>query len=451
MMKTKEINLIEKKTNIELEKAVLSALIIEPNTFEKYSDLLNESLFYKHIHKVIFRALHNLWKTNVSIDVITLDAELQRHKYNYLEYILELTQFVSSSANIQTHILYLAELQTKRDFIFRFTKLINLVDKEAYDIFEFREKVFQELEEVFIDKYVAGIEKTPTFYDLVNLVEYDFINISKGKSQGLKSSLSLINRVFGGWQKSDLAIVAGRPGMGKTSFLIQCAVDIARQEIPVGIFSLEMSSVQITARAVTNYTGIPNSSVLRKGLSKEEYQRYLHLKEDLTNLQIYIDETPAISIQNLRIKAKMMKLKYGIEILFIDYLQLMTNSESRNNRENEIGSISRGLKALAKELDIPIIALSQLSRQVENRPDKRPILSDLRDSGSIEQDADEVIFLYRPEYYGINNWNSDYNNDNTANELELIISKNRHGGILSERVKVDMATSRIFNYPLQEY
>lgn len=221
-------------------------------------------------------------------------------------------------------------------------------------------------------------------------------------------------------------------------------VDIARQGKAVGVFSLEMSAEQITARIITNYTNIRNSSILRKGLNQEELQQYWNCKDDMIKMNIHIDDTPALSIQDIRLKAKMMKIRHDIKVLFVDYLQLATHGKSKT-REQEISKISQGLKSIAKELNIPVIALSQLSREVEKRPNKRPQLSDLRDSGSIEQDADEVIFLYRPEYYNIELW-AEYDNEPTANEIEIIIAKNRHGGLLPERCKVNLATSSFYNF-----
>ena len=239
--------------------------------------------------------------------------------------------------------------------------------------------------------------------------------------------------------------MAGRPGMGKTAFLVQQVVDMVALGKSVGVFSLEMSAEQIAGRIITNYTEIPNSAILRKGLKDIEIQRYIQMKPNLLEMNIHIDDTSSISIENLKIKAKMMKLKHNIDILFVDYLQLITYEKAKN-RENEISYISRSLKGIAKDLNIPVIALSQLSRNVEQRNDKRPLLSDLRDSGAIEQDADEVLFLYRPEYYNIKTWDvPEYNNELTDNQVEVIIQKNRHGGILSERYRVNMPTSKFTN------
>lgn len=286
---------------------------------------------------------------------------------------------------------------------------------------------------------------------MVKKVEHKFENIQAGKLTGIPSSLEVINKAFGGWQNSDLTIVAGRPGMGKTAFLVQAVIDAVRAGKKVGVFSLEMSAEQIVARIITNFTQIPNSSILRKGLREEEKNIYHSLKPELLKLPVHIDGTPAISVQNLRVKAKMMRTRHQIDILFVDYLQLMTY-EKASNREQEISHISRGLKAIAKELDIPVVALSQLSRNVEQRADKRPVLSDLRDSGAIEQDADEVIFLYRPEYYGITHWGEEYQNEKTDNQVEIIIQKNRHGGILAERSQVNLATSQFMQInPFEDY
>lgn len=341
--------------------------------------------------------------------------------------------------------MLLVQLSAKRDFIDNFSNLLNFAKTPSKDIFDIRDKAFDVFDNLFIDRFIENNKQEQSFSYLIAKVQEKFENIKQGKLTGLSSSLNIINKAFGGWQDSDLSIIAGRPGMGKTAFLVQQVVDIASQGKPVGVFSLEMSAEQITARIITNYTEIPNSSILRNGLREDEVLKFSSLKEDLMNLKIHIDDTPSISIQNLRIKAKMMKLKHKIEILFVDYLQLITNEKSKN-REQEISSISRELKAIAKDLNIPVIALSQLSRNVEQRTDKRPLLSDLRDSGAIEQDADEVLFLYRPEYYKIDTWGNVFNNESTKNQVEIIIQKNRHGRIFSDRYSVDMKISKFENF-----
>ena len=340
--------------------------------------------------------------------------------------------------------MILVELCIKRDFINTFSRLINFANTPTQDIFSIRDKAFLAFENLFIDRFVNDNQQNKSFSSLVEMVQEKTIKIGKGERTGIPNKLDIINKVIGGWQKSDLTIVAGRPGMGKTAFMVHQIVDVTEQGLSAGVFSLEMSAEQIAGRIITNYTGIPNYSILRKGMNEEEWNKFYEDKDILNSLNIHIDDTPSISIHDLQVKAKILKLRHNIDIIFIDYLQLIT-SDKQNNREQEIGHISRGLKAIAKELNIPVIALSQLSRNVENRIDKRPMLSDLRDSGSIEQDADEVIFLFRPEYYGIEYWDNEYDNKPTENEIEIIIQKNRQGGLLSARHQVDLPTSRFMN------
>ncbi len=433
--------------DIKIEQIVLGTLLIDSSIFTNYKSKLSVNLFTEHIHQIIYETIEYLWNKEKPIDAILLIRELKNRGILLEQYIFELMNIVSSSANIDYYIGILVELSIKRDFIQKFSVLTNLAKSEKHDIFEIRDKAFEYFDNLFIENFIEANKENQRFSDLIEKVEDKFRHITNGNGLGItgvESSLSVINKTFGGWQKSDLSIVAGRPGMGKTAFMIQQMIDVAKTGKAVGVFSLEMSAEQITARVLTNFTEIKNSSVLRKGLNEMELRQYWNRKDDLISLPIHIDDTPSISIENLRLKAKMLKMRYNIQILFVDYLQLITYEKAKT-REQEISNISRGLKSIAKELDIPVVALSQLSREVEKRPDKRPKLSDLRDSGSIEQDADEVLFLYRPEYYNIEQWEDFYNNEPTANEVEIIIAKNRHGGIQPERCKVNMATSSFYN------
>ena len=393
-------------TNIKLEKEILAYLIQEPSLFANHYTKLNLNLFTTKENRLIYSVIADLWENGKGIDLMIVTLELNKRGHSHLDhYVIDLMTNSFSSANFEYHLMVLVELSVKRDFIDKFSKLLRFAQEPNMDIFDIRDKAFEYFDNLFLDQFIDNNKQYQSF--------------------------------------SSLTIVAGRPGMGKTAFLVQQVVDLAIQNMAVGIFSLEMSAEQIAVRIITNYTKIPNSSILRKGLKEDERERYYHYKEDLTKLKIHIDDTPSISIQDLKVKAKMMKLKYNIKALFVDYLQLATYEKSQN-REQEIAKISSGLKAIAKELDIPVIALSQLSRAVESRPNKRPQLSDLRESGSIEQDADEVIFLYRPEYYNIDEWD-DYNNALTKNEVEIMIAKNRNGGLLDERYKVNMAISEFRN------
>ncbi|SDE00634.1 replicative DNA helicase [Riemerella columbipharyngis] len=424
--------------NKELEDSVLSSIIQNPTIYFKYYHRLSEEIFENLDNKLIFLSIKELVDENKNFDTLILLKKMEGK--NLENRVIELLSKYNSSYSIEEHIMILVELAIKRDFIKKFTSLIEIAKSSEYDIFSIRDIAMSNFDELFIDKFIERNSPQNNFPRLIDQIQNKFENITS-QITGVMSSIDIINKAIGGWQKSNLSIVAGRPGMGKTAFMVQEIIDAVAQDIPVGVFSLEMSAEQIATRIVTNATEIPNSSLLRKGLSDAEKERFYDFKPYLQSLNIQIDDSSSITIQNLRLKAKMMKLQYGIGILFVDYLQLISY-ESAKNREQEISKISRSLKALAKELDIPVIALSQLSRQVEQRPDKRPKLSDLRDSGSIEQDADEVIFLYRPEYYGIEQWDEYYNCSATAGEIEILIQKNRQGGLLSNRYKVNMATSK---------
>lgn len=435
---------MSKLSDIELERKVLSVSMLYPKAYNQVATKLSFHLFTTDLHKRIYELIKTFSEDNKPYDLIVLHQEMERKSQEDANYLLSISSYSPSSAQIEVYVMYLVELSVKRDFLFRFSNLINLAKNPDTDIFDLRDKTFEYIDHLFLDNFIEANKSTQTFSNLVNQVQNRFMNIAEGNEiTGIKSSLNIINKVLGGWQDTNLTILAGRPGMGKSSFMVQQIVDVVLQNKAVGVFSLEMSDEQIASKIITNITQIPNSSILRKGLSKEQIKHFFYRKEDLVQLKIHIDDTPEISIQNLKLKAKMMKMRFNIDILMVDYLQLITFDKA-SNREQKIANISRGLKSIAKDLQIPVIALSQLSRKVEQRQDKRPLLSDLRDSGAIEQDADEVLFLYRPQFYGIENW-IDYNDAITVNEAEIIIQKNRHGGILSERVRVDMPTSRFMN------
>ena len=433
--------------DIEIEQRVLGNLIVECQLIGKYYTILNVSLFSASAHQTLFEVIMDIWNKNEAVDLLLISKELRKRGLSkeLSPYCVELTSKVTTTAHMEFHLMVLVQNAVKRDFISKFSTLLHFANDPDRDIMDIRDKAFEYFDTLFVDKFIENNKQQKPFPELVEKVQQNFENIMKGKPMGLESSLSIINKAFGGWQNSDLTIVAGRPGMGKTAFLVQQVVDMVMIGKSVGVFSLEMSAEQIAGRIITNYTDIPNSAILRKGLKDIEIQRYIQMKPNLLEMNIHIDDTSAISIENLKIKAKMMKLKHNIDILFVDYLQLITYEKAKN-RENEISYISRSLKGIAKDLNIPVIALSQLSRNVEQRNDKRPLLSDLRDSGAIEQDADEVLFLYRPEYYNIKTWDvPEYNNELTDNQVEVIIQKNRHGGILSERYRVNMPTSKFMN------
>ncbi|WP_353885672.1 replicative DNA helicase [uncultured Weeksella sp.] len=428
-----------------IEDLVLGMMITFPKDIVNHYSKLNHDLFFDKNNQLIYDLIIKKYHDNDPINLVTISVELGKINRKDLDlHIISISASPTSSAHLEYYIMILVELSVKRDFIKKFQSLIDFAKKPDEDIFHLRDKAFQTFENLFIDKFIDKNKSLNTFSQLVNSVEKRAAKIEQGKLTGIKTSLPIINKAMGGWQKSDLTIVAGRPGMGKTAFLVQSVVDVASQGGSCAVFSLEMSSEQITGRIINNITEIPNYSILRKGMNQDEWYKFKEYKKHISSLKIHIDDTPSISINNLRLKAKMFKMRYDIDIIFIDYMQLMTVDRNTNNREQEISLISRSLKALAKELNVPVIALSQLSRKVEERSDKRPLLSDLRESGAIEQDADEVLFLFRPEYYGIDTWNYDYNNETTENQIEIIIQKNRQGGLLSERYGINLPTSKFY-------
>lgn len=444
-MNPKDQKLLSEAEKVEIN--VLSCLLSYSNAFSTVADKLEVDLFSKPEHRLLYEILNYLFINSITIDLISVSTEIRKRKCLHMLsdiYIIELSNFCTTAANLERNIFLLAEFSTRKQCIKEFSKLAREAEDETIDIFDLRDKGFKLFENIFIDKFASKFKTKKTVKQLVENIKQKAITIKDQPIQGVYSSLSIIQKAMGGWQNTDLIIVAARPGMGKSAFLVQCVVDATRAGKSVGVFSLEMSSGQLKTRISANITQIPNYSFIRTGFTPEEEEKFNNLQKDLENLNIEFDDSPAMSITDIRIKAKTMKLQKKIDILFVDYLQLSTSDKtSRGNREQEIADISRGLKSIAKELDIPVIALSQLSRSVETRGgSKIPLLSDLRESGALEQDADGVLFIYRPEYYNIDTWD-----DGTSckGEAELIIAKSRHGGLLSEKCKVDLPTSKFYD------
>jgi replicative DNA helicase len=344
-------------------------------------------------------------------------------------YIIDLTMGVSSSAHIEYHVRVILEKFILRSLINVSANVIDSSYKETTDVFELLDKA----EQSFFEITNGTIKGFDTANSLVKEA-IDKIKSLKDKEglSGIPSGFTALDKETGGWQNSDLIIIAARPAMGKTAFILSMARNICvDHNIPMALFSLEMASVQLITRMISSETGI-SSEKLRKGqMSDDEWQRLFTNVSALENAPLYIDETPSLSIFDFRAKCRRLVMQHGVKIIMVDYLQLMTASSGKGsgNREQEIAMISRSLKAIAKELNVPVIALSQLSRTVETRPGKRPMLSDLRESGAIEQDADIVSFIFRPEYYKIAVWDNDEEGAETSteNQAEIIIAKHRNG------------------------
>ncbi|MGB2116626.1 MAG: replicative DNA helicase [Flavobacteriaceae bacterium] len=425
---------------LDLEQVVLGAMMIDKKGVDEVIDILSPHAFYKESHRYIFEAVFKLFENSEPIDLLTVSSQLRKDgKLDMVGgdfYLISLTQKVSSSAHIEFHARIILQKFIQRSLI----KISNEIIEEAYDetkdVFDLLDNAESKLYEVT----QGNVKKsTETAQSLVIQAKKKIEEISNKEGlSGIPSGFTKLDRLTSGWQPSDLIIVAARPGMGKTALTLTMARNIAvDQNIPVAFFSLEMSSVQLITRLISSETGLSSEKLRTGKLEKHEWEQLNVKVKSLEKAPLFIDDTPSLSIFDLRAKARRLASQYGIKMIVIDYLQLMTagGSQKGGNREQEISMISRNLKALAKELNVPVIALSQLSRAVETRGgSKRPLLSDLRESGAIEQDADIVAFIYRPEYYKIEEWD-DEDRSPTEGQGEFIVAKHRNGGLDNIRLK----------------
>jgi replicative DNA helicase len=421
---------------IDLEEVVLGALMLEKNALNAVVEFLKPEHFYLETHKEIYTAIVDLFKSTEPVDMRTVVNQLRKTGKIELVggpyYIAELTAKVSSAANIEYHARVIMEMAIKRELI----QVASQIQSDAYedttDVFELLDKTEQSVFQI------SDSNLRKNYDNMRNLMaraiqELQALKEHKDGLTGVPSGFTELDRMTSGWQRSDLVIIAARPGMGKTAFVVSAlrnaAVDF---KIPVAIFSLEMASIQLVNRMISAEAELESEKIKKGNLAEHEWAQLVHKTSRLSSAPIFIDDTPALSILELRAKCRRLKAEHGIQIIVIDYLQLMRGEQS-GNREQEIASISRSLKGIAKELNVPVLALSQLSRSVETRGgDKKPQLSDLRESGSIEQDADIVMFLYRPEYYKIT---VDEEGMPTQNTGEVIIAKHRNGSTGSVKLK----------------
>ena len=425
---------------IEFEQSVLGAIMTDKNAMAEVGDMLTPYVFYKESHQEIYKTIETLFQNAEPIDIFTIKNQLQKNKKLELcggiHYLGELTQKVISSANIEYHSRIIVQKHIQRELITTCSSIINDAFDESTDAIELLDqvesKIFAISEGNIKKKYLSASKLIQNAIKEIERIG----NLPEGLS-GIPSGFDEIDKITSGWQNSELIILAARPGMGKTAFVLSMARNISvDHQIPTAIFSLEMSSIQLITRLITAETGLSQQKLRSGDLDKWEWE-VLHNKiKKIEKAEIFIDDTPALSIFDLRAKCRRLQSEHGIKIIIVDYLQLMTTRDHRGNREQEISHISRSLKSIAKELNVPVIALSQLSRAVENRSDRRPILSDLRESGAIEQDADIVSFIYRPETYNITEW--DYPPAGpTEGEAEFIIAKHRNGPTTNRRLRFE--------------
>jgi replicative DNA helicase len=433
---------------VDLEEAVLGALMLDQNAAASVIDILKKDAFYKESHQIIFSAIYQLFGKSEPIDILTVTNELKSTGELELAggayYITQLTNRVASSANIEFHSRIIVEKYMQRELISISSEIIKDAFEDTTDVFELLDRaeanLFTISEKNFRREYAS----------MHTLIREAIQDIEKAKDpdsefRGIPSGFTDLDRITAGWQKSDLIILAARPGMGKTAFVLSMARNIAVDfNIPVAFFSLEMSSVQLATRLISSETQLSADKLKKGNLKNYEWEQLNSKISGLVDAPLYIDDTPALSIFELRAKCRRLKAQHGIRMIVIDYIQLMSAGGDKGNREQEISTISRSLKSLAKELDVPVITLSQLNRSVETRGgSKRPLLSDLRESGAIEQDADLVLFIYRPEYYKIY---EDDEGNSTEGMAEILIAKHRNGALADVKLQFVAEFARFNDY-----
>jgi len=409
--------------NIEAEQSVLGSLLIDSEAVVRVASFLRPEDFYRRAHSLIYQAILDLHERREPADFVTLCDELERRgqleEVGGAAYITSLINAVPTALHVEHYARIVERTAILRRLLSAATEIASLAYEEAKDVDEVVDRA---------EQIIFGVSQRRLRRDLMPikqvLEEYferiDYLHRHKGQFIGVPTGFSQLDKLLGGLQRSDLIVVAGRPGMGKSSLALSIAHNAAKRfGQRVAIFSLEMSAEQVVQRLVAAETGIEIQRLRLGDIRDEEWPRFVQATGILSDTMIFIDDTPAISAMELRTKARRLHAEHGLDLIIVDYLQLMRGDSRSENRVQEISYISGSLKALARELNVPVLALSQLSRAVEQRQDKRPILSDLRESGSIEQDSDVVMFIYREEMY-----NPDTEKQNIA---DIIVAKHRNG------------------------
>jgi replicative DNA helicase len=421
---------------IELEEAVLGAAMLDKGAFSVIVEKLRSDSFYLPAHQEIFDVMMVLFANSKPIDILTVHEELRKRtkleEVGGVNYLMDLTNKVASAANIEYHAQIIIQKYIQRSLIEVSTNTIKDAYEDAKDVLEMMDEAEQGLYDITDQNLNTGYQSVSAVAARV-AKNIEILSQREDGLTGVTTGFSELDKMTNGWQSSDLIIIAARPGMGKTAFTLSLANNAAGADKGVAIFSLEMSDDQLVQRLISMQSMIPASKLREGSLDQEEFKTLHEAVDKLSKMPIFIDDTPAINIFELRAKCRRLKQNHNIGLVVIDYLQLMSagDKSKRGNREQEISTISRALKGMAKELKVPVIALSQLSRAVETRGgDKRPQLSDLRESGAIEQDADIVTFIYRPDYYDLAD-----SIDMPDNVAEIILAKHRNGSLGTVNLK----------------
>lgn len=434
---------------VSVEAIVLGAIMLDKNAMSAILDVLNPDMFYLPAHGAIFSAMMRIFNKTQPIDLLTVHEELK--KADELEaiggpaYLAELTSTVGSAQNIEIHARIIAQKHILRELIRVSQNIMQDSYEDTKDVFDLLDDAEKNLFSITDNNLRRGYS---SFMDLANQVRKR-LEEQKNRPEGMTgvpTGFKHLDKLTSGWQKSDFIIIAARPSVGKTAFVVSMAINAAKKGFPVAIFSLEMSTLQMAQRVISMEAQISSTRLRDGNLTDEELKNFHMILQQDADLKLFIDDTPAINIFELRAKCRRLKMQHDIQMVIIDYLQLMSaggDSKSKGNREVEVATISRALKGIAKELDVPVIALSQLNRSVETRAgEKRPQLSDLRESGSIEQDADIVGFIYRPDMHGL-----DENKDAAKVEAELMISKHRNGALANIKLQFIKEYARYVDAP----
>lgn len=439
---------------IELEEAVLGAILLEKDALNTVMADLKKEVFYKDAHQMIYEAILDLFAQSLPVDLLTVTNQLRKdgmlEKAGGAFYLTELTSKVASAANIEYHAKIIQEKYMKRELIRMATELTKSAYDEASDVFDVSDSHLASLIGLsggFTSTHAVTIKESTM--EVMKEVSTNMSKRENNQITGLATPFDSLNEFTGGWRKGNLILIAGRPAMGKTAFALSCIRAAAKTGAGVMIFSMEMTHKDLTYRLIAQELKRNSVTDLKKGkISSSDLAAMSHQVTSLTQRNIKIDDTPSLNIIGLRSKATAMKATGNLGLIVVDYLQLMAGDPKSKNREQEISTISRGLKVLAKELDVPVIALSQLNRSVETRGgDKKPQLADLRESGAIEQDADMVIFMYRPEYYGITEFQDDDGQVISTDGLALgLIRKHRDGSTGDFKMRFDARHVDFMNY-----
>lgn len=412
--------------SLEAEQSVLGAILLDSECLSRVAEILpNPEYFYLSNHKLIYSAMIDMFTLGQVVDYVTVLEKLKsdsKFDENACKtYLLQLAQIVPSISNVESYAKIVRNKHDIRSLIITAREMIENASDSEFDASDLLDSAEQKIFDIRQGKNIQGLQKINEIiiqtFDRLDALNSD----TNSQYSGIPTGIGDLDRVIMGLNRSDLILLAARPGMGKTSFALNIAENVAVKEgMKVAFFSLEMTKEQLVSRMLSTESMVSGQNIRTGKLKEDEWVRLIEAGDVLAKSQIYLDDTPGITVHEM--KAKLRRLK-NVDLVIIDYLQLMASGRRIDNRVQEISEITRNLKIMAKEINVPVITLSQLSRASEQRTDHRPLLSDLRDSGSIEQDADIVLFLYREGYYN----NDDSGGEVDKNSGECIVAKNRHG------------------------